>query len=96
MKWCRELLPREDIRGVVINSGNANAATGEQGLANARRTAERAAALFGCRPEQVLVASTGVIGHQLPMEKIERGLEPRVAGLSARTVGIPRRPPGRS
>lgn len=82
VKWCRELLPREDIRGVVINSGNANAATGAPGMANARRTAERAAGLFGCRPEQVLVASTGVIGHQLPMEKIEKGLEDAVAGLS--------------
>jgi len=64
VKWCRELLPREDIRGVVINSGNANAATGEQGMTNARRTAERAGELLGCRPEQVLIASTGVIGHQ--------------------------------
>jgi glutamate N-acetyltransferase/amino-acid N-acetyltransferase len=51
-------------------------------LANARRTAEKAAALCGCRPEQVLLASTGVIGHQLPMEKIEAGLERAVAGLS--------------
>ncbi len=82
VKWCRELLPREDIRGVVINSGNANAATGEQGMANAKRTAERAARLFGCRAEQVLVASTGIIGHQLPMEKLEAGLEHAAAGLS--------------
>ena len=58
----------------MINSGNANAATGDQGLANARRTAECAAALLGCRPEQVLVASTGIIGHQLPMDKIEAGI----------------------
>jgi glutamate N-acetyltransferase / amino-acid N-acetyltransferase len=83
VKWCRELLPREDIRGVVVNSGNANAATGAQGLANARRTAERAASLIGCRAEQVLVASTGVIGHQLPMDKVERGLENAVSGLSS-------------
>ena len=88
VKWCRDLLPREDIRGVVINSGNANAATGEEGLANARRTATRAAALFGCHPEQVLVASTGVIGHQLPMEKIERGLDPAFAGLSGEPSGF--------
>ncbi len=88
VKWCRELLPREDIRGVVVNSGNANAATGEQGLANARRTAEKAAGLFGCRPEQVLVASTGVIGHQLPMEKIEAGLEHAMSGLSREPAGF--------
>jgi glutamate N-acetyltransferase/amino-acid N-acetyltransferase len=88
VKWCRERLPREDIRGVVINSGNANAATGEKGMSNARRTAERTAELLGCRPEQVLIASTGVIGHQLPMEKIERGLEDVFAGLSRETTGF--------
>lgn len=88
VKWCRGLLPREDIRGVVINSGNANAATGEPGMANARRTAERAAGLFGCHPEQVLVASTGVIGHQLPMEKIERGVEDAFARLSRESSGF--------
>ncbi len=88
VKWCRELLPREDIRGVVVNSGNANAATGDQGLANARQTAERAARLFGCRAEQVLIASTGVIGHQLPMERIEAGLEQAVAGLSREPSGF--------
>ena len=74
VKWCRERLPADDIRAVVINSGNANAATGEQGLSNARRTAAAAADLLNCRAEQVLVASTGVIGHQLPMDRIEAGL----------------------
>ena len=83
VKWCREHLPADDIRAIVINSGNANAATGSQGLANARRTAERAAALLGCRPEQIAVASTGIIGHQLPMAKIEAGIATAVAGLSA-------------
>ncbi len=83
VKWCRELLPSEDIRAVVVNSGNANAATGAEGLANARRTAVKAAGLLGCRPEQVLVASTGVIGHQLPMDRLEAGLEQAAVGLSA-------------
>src|SRR6516225_9380145 len=75
VKWCRELLPADDIRAVVINAGNANAATGRQGLANAERVAVRAGALLGCESRQVLVASTGVIGHQLPMERLEAGLE---------------------
>jgi glutamate N-acetyltransferase / amino-acid N-acetyltransferase len=83
VKWCREILPADDIRAIVINSGNANAATGDQGLANAQRTAECAAALLGCQPEQVLVASTGIIGHQLPMDKIEAGIAKAVAELSA-------------
>jgi glutamate N-acetyltransferase/amino-acid N-acetyltransferase len=82
VKWCRALLPADSIRAIAINSGNANAATGAQGLANARRTAERVAALLDCRPEEVLVASTGIIGHQLPMAKIEAGIEKAVAGLA--------------
>ena len=83
VKWCREVLPTDDVRAIVINSGNANAATGDQGLANAKRTAECAAKLLGCEPEQVLVASTGIIGHQLPMDKIEAGIARAVTGLSA-------------
>jgi glutamate N-acetyltransferase/amino-acid N-acetyltransferase len=83
VKWCRELLPADDIRAVVINAGNANAATGRQGLANAERVAVRAGALLGCESRQVLVASTGVIGHQLPMERLEAGLEQAAARLSA-------------
>jgi glutamate N-acetyltransferase / amino-acid N-acetyltransferase len=88
VKWCRELLPREDTIAVVVNSGNANAATGDEGMANARRTAGRAAGLLGCRPEQVLVASTGIIGHQLPMPKLEAGLGDAVAALSREPSGF--------
>ncbi len=72
--WDRSILPSAEIRGVVINAGNANAATGQKGLDNARATAAGAAAVLGCRTEQVLVASTGVIGHQLPMPRVEAGL----------------------
>jgi glutamate N-acetyltransferase/amino-acid N-acetyltransferase len=82
VKWCRENLPADEIRAIVINSGNANAATGARGLANARRTAECAAKLLGCEPEAILVASTGIIGHQLDMDKIETGIDKCVAGLS--------------
>ncbi len=88
VRLCRERLPSEDIRAVVINSGNANAATGAEGLENARRTAARTAALMGCRPEQVLVASTGVIGHQLAMDRLEAGVEKAVAGLTPEPVGF--------
>src|SRR5712692_8603149 len=69
---CRERLPREDARGVVICSGNANACTGQRGLDDARRMAALAAEAVGCRPEQMLVCSTGVIGRHLPMPEIER------------------------
>ena len=61
-------------RAVVVNSGCANAATGEQGLADARETAEIVADTVGCAPHEVLVASTGVIGVSLPMEKVRAGI----------------------
>jgi glutamate N-acetyltransferase/amino-acid N-acetyltransferase len=70
----RERLPRADARAIVICSGNANACTGEQGLADARRMAELVARELRCRPEQVLVASTGVIGRPLPMPVLEAGI----------------------
>ena len=74
VQWCRSLLPTDCIRAVVVNAGNANAATGDQGMANARRMAEVVAEKLGCDATQVLVASTGVIGRQLPMEKVEAGI----------------------
>ena len=83
VRWDRALVPSESVRAVVINAGNANAATGAQGEENARRTASRAAELLGCHPEQVLVASTGVIGHQLPMDRLEAGLAEALAQASA-------------
>jgi glutamate N-acetyltransferase/amino-acid N-acetyltransferase len=70
----RARLPRPDARAIVVCSGNANACTGEQGLADARRMAELVAHELGCAPEQVLVASTGVIGRPLPMPVLEAGI----------------------
>ncbi len=63
------------IRAVVANAKNANACTGEPGLANARETQRLAATALGIRPDQVLLLSTGVIGVQLPMDKIRAGVE---------------------
>ncbi len=83
VRWDRALVPSESVRAVVINAGNANAATGAQGEEDARRTATRASELLGCHPEQVLVASTGVIGHQLPMDRLEAGLAEALAQASA-------------
>ncbi len=61
-------------RGIVACSGNANACTGEQGLADARHMAALAAEAVGCAPEQMLVCSTGIIGRPLPMSRIESGI----------------------
>ncbi len=66
------------IRAVVVNSGNANCATGAHGVAAARESCRVAATLFGCREEQVLPSSTGVIGVPLPVEKLTAAL-PAVA-----------------
>lgn len=62
------------IRAVVINSGCANACTGDAGLADARAMADETARALGVRTEQVLVMSTGVIGQRLPMDKIRAGI----------------------
>lgn len=71
----RALTPATDIRAVVINSGNANACTGEQGMADARAMAAAAAATCGAGPQQALVLSTGIIGAFLPMDKILPGIQ---------------------
>src|SRR4051794_5624011 len=59
----RSRVPTAQSRGIVVCSGNANACTGERGLADARRMTEVAAEAIGCPPEQMLVCSTGVIGR---------------------------------
>ena len=73
------ILGRETIRGgvlraIVVNSKVSNVATGERGIADARRMAAAAASALGTSPQRVLVSSTGVIGVPLPIEKIEQGL----------------------
>ncbi|MDZ4721519.1 MAG: bifunctional glutamate N-acetyltransferase/amino-acid acetyltransferase ArgJ [Roseiflexaceae bacterium] len=75
------------IRAVITNAGCANACTGPQGMANTRQTAALVAERIGCAPEQVLVLSTGVIGRQLPMEKLSRGIE--AVTSSEALVGAP-------
>jgi glutamate N-acetyltransferase/amino-acid N-acetyltransferase len=74
---------RDQIRGVLANAGNANACTGEAGLVAARQTQAAAAELLGCRPEQLLLLSTGVIGLPLPVDKIAAGLPEVVEQLDA-------------
>lgn len=68
--YCRQILPSTQIRAIVTNSGQANAATGEEGRAANERVVHSVAHSLDCAPDQVLIASTGVIGHQLDLEKI--------------------------
>jgi glutamate N-acetyltransferase/amino-acid N-acetyltransferase len=81
VKIDRERTPGETIRVVAINSGVANACTGDQGDADARQMAAWAAEAVGAAPEQALVMSTGVIGSMLPMEKIRAGIDAAAAQL---------------
>ncbi|HEX4916436.1 MAG TPA: bifunctional glutamate N-acetyltransferase/amino-acid acetyltransferase ArgJ [Limnobacter sp.] len=69
------------IRALVVNTGCANAGTGERGLADARATAAKVAELLHVEPEQVLVFSTGVILENLPMDRLLLGIDQAVAGL---------------
>jgi glutamate N-acetyltransferase/amino-acid N-acetyltransferase len=88
VRFCRGLLPTSEARGVVVCSGNANACTGKEGLEDARRMAVLAAAAVGCRAEQMLVGSTGVIGRHLPMDRIERGIRDAAQKLSPTAAGL--------
>jgi glutamate N-acetyltransferase/amino-acid N-acetyltransferase len=85
VQLCREHLAGEagggGIRAMLINTGNANAGTGADGLARARRSCEALAALLKCTPQQVLPFSTGVIMETLPVERIEAGLPAAIADL---------------
>ena len=90
VQLCRRHLD-QSVQALVVNSGNANACTGRQGWENALEMAGLAAEALKLSPEQVLVCSTGVIGRQLPMEKIRAGIKAAVSALSSGG----RRRPGR-
>lgn len=77
----RHLAKGLPIRALVVNTGNANAGTGERGLQDAQKTVNAVSVLLSCKPEQVLVFSTGVILENLPMERLLIGVDQAVAGL---------------
>ena len=81
--WCRRVLPRGygRARAFVINSGCSNVCTGRAGLKDAEAMAARTARHLGTEAAKVLVASTGIIGHRLPMDKIRRGIDEAAAAL---------------
>ena len=83
--WCKDALSASGGRGraIIVNSGNANAFTGAAGYRVAEHTAGSVAGALGAQPDEVLVASTGVIAEDLPVERIDAALPSLVAGLSA-------------
>jgi len=74
VQWSREVTQDSMLKAVVLNSGGANACTGRQGLIDARLMAETTARHVGCRPTDVAVCSTGLIGELLPMDKVVTGI----------------------
>lgn len=79
----RSLTPGDGFRAVVMNSGNANACTGERGLADAKEMARLAAATCAADANQALVLSTGVIGFFMPMDRVAAGIQAAAAKLAA-------------
>ncbi|ALE05386.1 N-acetylglutamate synthase [Arthrobacter sp. ERGS1:01] len=80
--WSRQVLSDGRVDAVVLNSGGANACTGPEGFQNTHTTAEKVADVLGISATDVAVCSTGLIGEQLPMEKILPGIEAAAAALA--------------
>lgn len=88
VRLCRQRVPSHGVRAIVVNSGNANACTGEAGFEDAKEMASLAADQIGCAAEAVLVCSTGIIGERLPMQKIRSGIAAAAQRLSADSNGL--------
>lgn len=80
--WSRQVVSDGRVDAVVLNSGGANACTGPQGFQNTHSTAEKVAAALGISATDVFVCSTGLIGEQLPMDKVLPGVEAATAALA--------------
>ena len=83
VEWCRAGLPQGSARALVVNAGNANAFTGARGRTAVAAIAARTAHALGCTPGEVFVASTGVIGVPLPIDKAEAALDTVFTGPAA-------------
>ncbi|MFF7243163.1 bifunctional glutamate N-acetyltransferase/amino-acid acetyltransferase ArgJ [Embleya sp. NPDC008237] len=81
--WSEQVVKAGQVQAVVLNSGGANACTGSEGFGNTHATAERVAELLGLNAGEIVVASTGLIGLQLPMDKLLPGVAKAAAALSA-------------
>ncbi len=93
VEWCRAALTLGSARALVVNAGNANAFTGSWGRAAVEAISARVAGALGCQPSDIFVASTGVIGVPLPIDKAEAGLDAALAAApctwedAANTIG---------
>ncbi len=82
VEWCKAALKGKSARAFLVNSGNSNAFTGRVGRRAAKITAGATAKLLGCKPSEVFVASTGVIGEPLPYERIVGAMPDLIAGAT--------------
>ena len=82
VRVCQKHLRSNDIRAVIVNSGNANACTGPRGIQDAQNMAASAAAALNLKPQQVLIGSTGIIGLPMPMDRILPKVPALAKGLS--------------
>jgi len=81
VELCRRHLKAGRARAILVNAGNANAFTGRLGETAVRRSAAAVASALGCKTGEVFLASTGIIGEPLPVERLEQGIPGLVAGL---------------
>lgn len=88
VRWNEQHTPSDAVAAVVINSGNANACTGEQGERDAAQMAAWGAEAVGAKPDQVLVLSTGIIGTPLPMSLIQSGIDKARAQLATESDAV--------
>ena len=86
VKLSRRHMENGRIQAIVVNSGNANACTGEQGRRDAQMMADVTAEELGILPEDVFVASTGLIGKPLPSQKVSEGIRTVASKLSGRKI----------
>lgn len=82
VKWSREVIADGQLTAVILNSGGANACTGEPGYQDSEATAQRVAATLGTEATDVAVCSTGLIGLRLPMDLLLPGVDAASAALS--------------
>src|SRR5262249_12388503 len=88
IRVCREQCDRGGIRAAVVNSGNANAETGDRGYADALAMRDEAASRLGLAPRSVAVAETGTIGVPLPLDAVLAGIGQASEALSPRGGGV--------
>lgn len=81
VRYSRRVVKSGSARAILVNAGNANACNGDQGDADNRQMAEWVGRRLNIAPDQVLTASTGIIGHLMPMDKLDRGIELAVSSL---------------